>query len=238
MAFAWLDPDVSREDRAQAKADAQRIVDALNAHQPAPPQRPRKEGGIRGTLRRQLDAPASRADAEKAMAILKERDQQPQPAKDDQRGQGYYASICRDGLAKHEVTIHAPDGREMAYLWFIGKEGDPPGVSDKAAKADARRIVDALNAYQPAQPAPSQAAGAPLRTLPERPERHHAFATKADARRSVDALNAYQPPPSQHSRKEGGIRGTLSDMLADPKPQQSSGSNKQSRRPKEPDRGH
>jgi hypothetical protein len=236
MAFAWLDPDFSREDRAQAKADAQRIVDALNAYQPPPPQHSRQEG-IRGTLRKQLDAPASRADAEKAMAILKERDQQPQPAKDDQRGQGYYASISRDGLAKHEVTIHAPDGREMAYLWFMGKEGDPPGVGDKAAKADARRIVDALNAYQPARPAPSQAAGAPLRILPARPERHHAFATKADAQLIADALNAYQPPPPQRSREEAGIRGTLRAQL-EAKPTQNPGQDKKPKRPKEPDRGH
>jgi hypothetical protein len=33
--------------------------------------------------------------------------------------------------------------------------------------------------------------------LPERPERHHGFATEADAQLIAAALNAYRPPPPQ-----------------------------------------
>ena len=104
----------------------------------------------------------SRADAEKAMAILKEQERQPQPAKDDQRGQGYYTSQRRNGT-EDEIVIHAPDGREMAYIWFWDKGWDGPGAGDKTAKTDARRIINALNAYQPARPAPEAAADTPAR---------------------------------------------------------------------------
>jgi hypothetical protein len=51
MAFVLLDPDDPREDRVQAKADARLIVNAMNAYQPPPPERFRKEdGGIRSQL--------------------------------------------------------------------------------------------------------------------------------------------------------------------------------------------
>ncbi len=100
----------------------------------------------------------SRADAEKAMAILKERDGQPPLAPDEQRrAPAYHTSQRRNGT-EDEIVIHAPDGREMAYIWFWDQEGDQPGVGDKEARADARRIVDALNAHRQARPTPDRAA--------------------------------------------------------------------------------
>jgi hypothetical protein len=58
MAFIELPDGPAGREAQAAKADAQLIVDALNAYQPPPPQRSRQEG-IRGTLRKQLDAPAN-----------------------------------------------------------------------------------------------------------------------------------------------------------------------------------
>src|SRR5262249_5370497 len=81
---------------------------------------------------------------------------------DQRRGQGYYTSQRRNGT-EDEIIIHAPDGRHRAYIrsWEKGWEG--PGAGDKPAKADARRILGALNAYQPARPAPDAAAAQPSR---------------------------------------------------------------------------
>ena len=100
----------------------------------------------------------SRADAEKAVAILKKQERQPQAAKGDPRGQGYHTSQRRNGT-EDEIIIHGPDGRHMAYIWFWEKGWDGPGVGDKTAKADARRIINALNAYQ-TRPTPDVAADA------------------------------------------------------------------------------
>ena len=120
-----------------------------------------------------------------------------QPADLHRRGQGYYASIGRqDGW--DELTIHAPNGRDMAYLWYRKKRANLPGVGPKAAKAAVRRIVNALNAYQPDLPArptnadPAQAGGTlAFAGLAKRPRYYRAFATTADTQLIADALNAY-----------------------------------------------
>ena len=62
-------------------------------------------------------------------------------------GKGYHGSLGRNGT-EDEITIHAPDGREMAHIWFWDEEPDQPGVGDKEAKADGLHIIAALNAYR------------------------------------------------------------------------------------------
>jgi hypothetical protein len=183
----------------------------------------------------------SRADAEKAVAILKEEERQPQPAREDQRGQGYHLDHRRNGT-EDEIIICAPDGRHMAYLQFWDEGWDGPGVGHKEAKADAELIIAALNATRPA----------PSQSIPAHPDTrkayharagHDAFGqdaidirapggrsmvfvllepddsredraqAKADARLIVNAMNAYQPPPPERSRKEDGIRGAERNQL-------------------------
>ena len=105
----------------------------------------------------------SRADAEKAMGIMKEHEKQTEPAKDDQGGQGYHASQRRNGT-EDEIIICAPGGRHMAYIQFWDEGWDGPGVGHKEAKADAKLILAALNAYEPARLAPSAAGQTPTPT--------------------------------------------------------------------------
>jgi hypothetical protein len=59
----------------------------------------------------------------------------------------YHLTTCRNGT-EDEFAIHAPDGRQMAFIWFW----DEPD-SDHAARAlaDAQLIVDALNAFRKGQ---------------------------------------------------------------------------------------
>src|SRR5262249_21345003 len=56
------------------------------------------------------------------------------------------------------IDIRAPSGRTMA---FIELPDSPAGREAQAAKADARLIVDALNAYQPPPPQRSPQEGIP-----------------------------------------------------------------------------
>jgi hypothetical protein len=207
----------------------------------------------------------SRADAEKAMAILKERDQQPQPAKDDQPGQGYHTSQRRNGT-EDEIIICAPGGRHMAYIQFWDEGWDGPGAGHKEAKADARRIVDALNAYQPARPtagAPAQAT-AQTKAFHAQPARGPfgdgdaidirapggrtmAFlwldpddSRKDRAQAKADAQRIVDAlnayqPPPPQRSRQEGIRGTLRAQL-EAKPRQSSGKGKEPQRPREPER--
>jgi hypothetical protein len=161
----------------------------------------------------------SRADAEKSIERAREHMQKQEQAKDEPRPQGYHISQDRNGT-EDEITIHAPGGRELAYIWFWDEEYDQPGVGDQQAKADARHIVDALNAYGP-DSAPGQAAqakpyyagivpkaifgeadalsihapdgrGMAFIDLPDRYGRSEAQ-LQADVQLIVDALNAYQP---------------------------------------------
>lgn len=89
----------------------------------------------------------SRGAAEKAASIIKERDEQPEPLADEQRPEGYHASQDRNGT-EDEITIHAPDGREMAHIWFWDEEHDlGDAIAGPEAKVDGQHIVAALNAY-------------------------------------------------------------------------------------------
>ena len=54
----------------------------------------------------------------------------------------YYHTQDRNGT-EDEILIHAPDGTEMACIWFWD-QGDERSA---AIKADAQLIVDAINAY-------------------------------------------------------------------------------------------
>jgi hypothetical protein len=57
----------------------------------------------------------------------------------------YYAALGRNGT-EDEITIVSPSGESLAYIWFW----DEPDTRDaRRAKADARLILDALNAYRP-----------------------------------------------------------------------------------------
>lgn len=56
----------------------------------------------------------------------------------------YYATVDRNGT-EDEITIHAPDGNCMAFIW-LWDEPDCPEAKRK--KADATLIVNALNAYR------------------------------------------------------------------------------------------
>jgi hypothetical protein len=60
--------------------------------------------------------------------------------------QAYYATRDRNGT-EDEITIHAPDGRAMAFIWFWDEPDELARADADAKKADARLIVDALNAY-------------------------------------------------------------------------------------------
>ena len=57
----------------------------------------------------------------------------------------YYATLDRNGT-EDEITIVSPSGESLAYIWFW----DEPDTRDaRNAKATARRILNALNAYRP-----------------------------------------------------------------------------------------
>ncbi len=115
--------------------------------------------GHRGDDHRCFGAFASRAGAEQALAYVQQPDWQPKQTSDDHRpAQAYHAS--RRNGTEDEFIIHAPGGREMAYIWFWDQEYDQPGVGDQEARADVRRIVDALNAYRQPGATPDRAAAA------------------------------------------------------------------------------
>jgi hypothetical protein len=112
-----------------------------------------------GDDRRCFGAFPSRQDAEKAQQILQQQERDPSPL---QVPDGYHTSLGRNGT-EDEITIHAPDGRGLAHIWFWDEEPDQPGVGDKRAKADAQLIVEALNAYRVRSgPGEAPAAGADL----------------------------------------------------------------------------
>ncbi len=62
----------------------------------------------------------------------------------------YYMTQDRNGT-EDEITIRSPRGKDLAFIWFWDEKGeDNPGKEDAdRAKAGARLIVDALNAYDP-----------------------------------------------------------------------------------------
>jgi hypothetical protein len=61
------------------------------------------------------------------------------------RARTYYATLDRNGT-EDEITIISPSGESLAYIWFW----DEPDTRDaRKAEADARLIMDALNAYRP-----------------------------------------------------------------------------------------
>jgi len=55
----------------------------------------------------------------------------------------YYRTIARNGT-EGEICIMSPDDNCMALIWFPGY---PDSEEAQSAKADADRIVDALNSY-------------------------------------------------------------------------------------------
>jgi len=113
----------------------------------------------RGEDRRCFGAFPSRKDAEKAMEMLKQQEMNP-PLR--QVPDGYHTGLGRNGT-EDEITIHAPDGRGLAHIWFWDATPDQPGAGDRQAKADAQLLVEALNAYHARSgPSAAPAAGADL----------------------------------------------------------------------------
>ena len=155
---------MAQKDQWQYRIEPYRRIPGEAGWSPAPGSQAEVWFGFRdkGDDHRCFGVFPSRADAEKAVAVLQKRERQPRPAKEDQRGRGYHTSQRRNGT-EDEIVIHAPDGREMAYIWFWEKGWDGPGAGDRTAKADARRIVNALNAYQPDRDPAAAPADAPAR---------------------------------------------------------------------------
>ena len=58
----------------------------------------------------------------------------------------YYATLDRNGT-EDEITIWSPHSRSLAFIWFWDDEEADSAAAH--AKAGARLIVDALNAYDP-----------------------------------------------------------------------------------------
>lgn len=56
----------------------------------------------------------------------------------------YYLSLDRNGT-EDEITIHAPNGRGIAFIWFWD---DAECVEAAQKHRDAKLIVDALNAFR------------------------------------------------------------------------------------------
>jgi hypothetical protein len=106
--------------------------------------------GEKGDHRRCFGGCPSRAEAERLVDYVRNWHNQPRQ-EEPKREEGYYTSQDRNGT-EDEITIHAPDGRELAYIWFWEAEADQPGAGDQEAKADAQHIVAALNAYRPGSP--------------------------------------------------------------------------------------
>ncbi len=131
----------------------------------------------------------------------------------------YFGSIGRNGT-EDEIIIHAPNGREMARIWFWDAEHGEPGVGDKEAKTNGQLIIAALNAYRPEfsrETIAPEAVGAYYSSVVPKalfethdavyihapnghgmafielqPEADAVARAKADAQFIVDALNGYQ----------------------------------------------
>jgi hypothetical protein len=57
----------------------------------------------------------------------------------------YHLTLDRNG-AEDEIIIMSPQGKSLAFIWFWDLE-DYPAAAE--AKASAKLIVDALNAFDP-----------------------------------------------------------------------------------------